>query len=73
MKQHSEKRAKAAVELLLKTMDQNVADIGTILDDFEETHDDYEKFKSKDYQALGVGYFALQQGIKKMRKILNGI
>ncbi|MBD5337707.1 MAG: hypothetical protein HDR98_01120 [Bacteroides sp.] len=72
MKKLAEKRTEDGVRLLLQSMTRNWEDIGVILEEFEETHDDYEKFKSKAYQALGVGYFALQTGIEKMNSILNG-
>ena len=57
--------------MLLQTLTRNYEDVGVILDEFEETHDDYEKYKSKYYQALGAGYFFLQRGIEKMNRILN--
>lgn len=71
MKQHSEKRTEAAVGFLLKTLEQNVADTGIILDEFEATHDDYECDQSRCYDALVVGHFALKDTIDEINKRLN--
>ena len=71
MKQHSEKRAEAAVEILLKTLTRNWYDTGIILDEFEATHDDYECEKSKHYDALVAGHFALKEAIDKINNRLN--
>lgn len=70
-KQQSEKRTEAAAGLLLKTLEQNVADTGTILDEFEATHDDYECENSKHYAALVAGYSAIKEAIKQLINILN--
>lgn len=66
MKQEIEKRADAAAKMLLLTLTQNFDDIGAILEEYEESHDDFELYHSRTYQALTVGYFALQQGMRKM-------
>lgn len=71
MKQHSEKRTEEAVRLLLKTLDQNVTDIGIILDEFESTHDDYELSHSMYYEALGAAHFTMKQAIERINKRLN--
>jgi hypothetical protein len=71
MKQHSEQRTERAVGLLLQTLEQNVADTGTILDEFEVTHDDYELCHSKQYGALNAGYFAMKDAIDKINNQLN--
>lgn len=70
-KRHSEKRAEAAVVMLLKTLEQNVADTGTILDEFEATHTDYECDQSKAYDALVAGHFALKEAIERINNRLN--
>lgn len=71
MKQHSEKRTEAAVWLLIKTLTQNFHDTGTILDEFEATHDDYECELSKPYDALVAGHFALKDALEKINNRLN--
>lgn len=71
MKQRSGKKVEEAARMLLQTLSRNHEDVGIILDEFEGTHDDYEKCQSRDYQALGAGHYALQQGIERMNRILN--
>ncbi|MDE6649462.1 MAG: hypothetical protein K2K45_05995 [Muribaculaceae bacterium] len=70
-KQHSEKRIEVALGLLLKTIEQNVADTGTILDEFEATHTEYERDQSRQYDALVAGYFALKETIDSINNRLN--
>ena len=70
-KQHSEKRTESAVGILLKTLEQNVTDTGSILDEFEETHTDYECDQSKAYDALVAGHFALKEAIERINNRLN--
>ncbi len=71
MKRLSERRTDRAVGLLLQTLKQNVAGTGTILDEFEATHDDYELCHSKQYGALNAGYFAMKEAIDKINNQLN--
>jgi len=59
------------VVLLLQTLEQNVADTGTILDEFEATHDDSELCDSKQYNALNAGYFAMKEAIETINNRLN--
>ncbi len=71
MKQHSEKRTEVAVKLLIETLTQNLNDTGTILDDFEATHNDWECDQSKQYAALVAGHFALKEAIDEINNRLN--
>lgn len=71
MKEKSEERTAAAVKLLLEVFDRNFEDSNIILEEFEETHDDEECFKSKEYQALVGANYALKQGIDRIIKHLN--
>lgn len=71
MKQHSEKRTEYAVEMLLKTLTRNFTDTGSILDEFEATHNDYECDQSKQYAALVAGHFALEEAIERINNQLN--
>ena len=71
MKQHSEKRTEMAVELLLKSLTRNFVDTGSILDEFEATHNDYECDQSKQYAALVAGHFALEEAIERIKNQLN--
>ena len=71
MKQHSEKRTEMAVELLLKSLTRNFTDTGSILDEFEATHNDYECDQSKQYAALVAGHFALEEAIERIKNQLN--
>lgn len=71
MKQHSEKRTEVAVKLLIETLTQNLNDTGTILDDFEATHNDWECYQSKQYAALVAGHFALKEAIDEINNRLN--
>ena len=70
-KQNSEKRTEAAVGLLLKTLEQNVADTDIILKEFETTHTEYERDKSKTYDALVAGHFALKDAIDSINNRLK--
>ena len=71
MANFSEKRIETAVELLMKTFEQNVADTDTILNEFEVSHDDYECNQSIWYNALVAGHFALKEAIDKINNRLN--
>lgn len=71
MKQQSERKTEQAVTLLLQTLSRNFEDTNIILEEFEETHDDEECFKSKVYQALTGANYALKQGIDRINKQLN--
>lgn len=71
MKRLSEQRTDRAIRLLLQTLEQNVADAGTILDEFEATHDDCELCGSKQYNALNAGYFAMKDAIETINNRLN--
>ncbi len=72
MKQHSEKRTEVAVKLLIgDSLTQNLNDTGTILDDFEATHNDWECDQSKQYAALVAGHFALKEAIDEINNRLN--
>ncbi len=68
MKQQSERRTEQAVTLLLQTLVRNFEDTNVVLEEFEETHDDEECFKSKVYQALVGANYALKQGIERINK-----
>lgn len=70
-KQFSEHRTEVAVRILLNTLEQNVADTGTILDEFEATHNDYECDQSKTYGALVTGHELMKEAIEAINKILN--
>lgn len=71
MKQYSEKITETAIKLLIETLTQNFNDTGKILDEFEATHDDWECYKSKQYNALVAGHFALKNAIDRIEKQLN--
>lgn len=71
MKRLSEQRAERAVGLLLLTLEQNVADMETVLDEFEASHDDNELRQSRQYNALNAGYFAMKEAIEKINSQIN--
>ena len=71
MKQKSEQRTGEAIRLLLHILEQNLADTGKILDEFEASHNNYELCHSKQYNALNAGHFALKEAIDKINKQLN--
>lgn len=60
-----------AVKVLLKTLEQNFNDTGTVLDQYEATHDDCECCNSKAYNALVAGHFALEDAIERIKDQLN--
>lgn len=70
-KQHSEKRTEETVRLLLQTLTRNYEDVGLILEEFEETHDDYECDQSKQYAALVAGHFAIEEAIERIKNQIN--
>lgn len=71
MKQHSEERTGHAVKQLLQTLEQNIADTGRILTEFEDTHDDGEISGSRQYNALLAGQQAMRHAINKINNQLN--
>lgn len=71
MKQDIEKRTEAAVKILLQTLTQNEHDTGILLDEFEATHDEAERERSRHYDALVAGHFALKESIEKINNRLN--
>lgn len=71
MKRHSEKRTEVTVRLLIETLTQNLGDTGTVLDEYEATHDEWECDQSKQYAALVVGHFALKDAIETINNQLN--
>ncbi len=71
MKQHSEQKTEQAVCLLLQTIERNLQDIGTILNEYEATHDDSECGQSRQYAALTAGQFALEEAKYKINYQLN--
>lgn len=60
-----------AVKALLQTLERNFNDTGTVLDQYEATHDDSECCNSKAYNALVSGHFALEEAIEKINNQLN--
>ena len=71
MKQRAEKMTKNAAKVLLQTLEQNLMDTGTVLDQYEATHDDSECCNSKAYNALVAGHFALEKAIERINNQLN--
>lgn len=71
MKQRAEIMTDNAVKVLLQTLEQNLKDTGTVLNQYEATHDDFECCNSKQYNALVSGHFALKDAIAKINRILN--
>lgn len=60
-----------AVKALLQTLEQNQKDTDTVLDRFEETHDEAECCSSKSYQALVAGHYYLGRAIEKINRQIN--
>lgn len=59
------------MKLLLQTLEQNVADTGIILGEYESAHDDHEMCSSRQYNALLAGHCALQEAIDRINNQLN--
>ncbi len=59
------------MRLLIKSLAQDVKDSGTVLDEFEASHDTHERDRSKHYAALVAGHFALKEAIDKINDQLN--
>ena len=60
-----------AVKVLLQSLERNFNDTGTVLDQYEVTHDDSECCNSKTYSALVAGHFALEKAIERINNQLN--
>lgn len=71
MKQQTETKVDNAVKTLLQTLRQNLEDTGTVLDQYEETHNEKECADSKNYQALVAGHFFLKKAIDGINRQLN--
>ncbi len=71
MKQLSEKRTEEGVKVLLQTLTRNWYDTGILLDEFEATHNEYERDQSREYDALVAGHFALKDAIDEINNRLN--
>ena len=71
MKQQSEQRTEAALKLLLQTLEQNVADTGSVLDEFEASHTEQECEQSKQYRTLAAASFALEALKDRINEELN--
>lgn len=71
MKQQTEAKVDNAVKTLLQILRQNLEDTGTVLDQYEDTHDEKECADSRNYQALVAGHFYLEKAIKGIDRQLN--
>lgn len=71
MKKTSERQADKAVKQLLEVLTHNWYDTGVVLDNYEESHDDYELCYSKEYNALNAAHFALKETIDRINNIIN--
>lgn len=71
MKRKTEQKTEVAVKILLETLKRNEADTGTVLKEYEDTHDDHELCDSRPYNALVTGHFALKAAIDKINNQLN--
>lgn len=60
-----------AVKELLRILERNVTDTGTVLDGYEATHDDAELSESRQYNALLTGHYAMIEAIGMINKQLN--
>lgn len=71
MKRHSEERTEAGVGMLLKTLTRNWYDTGILLDEFEATHTESERERSRHYAALVAGHYALKEAMDRINNQLN--
>lgn len=71
MKRHSEERTGAGVGMLLKTLTRNWYDTGILLDEFEATHTESERERSRQYAALVTGHYALKEAMDRINNQLN--
>lgn len=63
--------AENAVKVLLQTLQRQIEDTATVLDEYEATHSEYEADQSKQYGALAEGHFAIKEAIDKINNQLN--
>ena len=63
--------AETAAVLLIESVTRIICDTGTVLDEFEATHDEWECEQSKQYDALVAGHFALKEALEKINNRLN--
>lgn len=71
MKRHSEERTEAGLRMLLQSLARNWYDTGVLLDEFEATHTESERERSRQYAALVEGHFALNEAVDRIKKQLN--
>ena len=73
MRNQSEKKVETALRELIKTVGRNIEDINQILVEFEVMHTEEERIKSKMYNALSEGYFALCLAKEKINYQISDI
>lgn len=71
MKDQTEKKVENAVKALMETLQRSLEDTGLVLGEFEAEHDEAESDRSKSYQALVAGHYALAWAIERINKQLN--
>ncbi len=59
------------IKVLLQTLQRQVEDTATVLDEYEATHTEYESSRSRYYCALVVGHFSIKEAIDKINYQLN--
>lgn len=57
--------------MLLQTLIRNYEDVGVIIEEFEATHDEHERDRSRRYDALIAGHYALKGAIEEINNRLN--
>lgn len=71
MKEQTERRAEAAVRILLETLGRNIDDTGQIIEEYESAHSESECAESRQYQALVGCRDAMKDTIDKTINRLN--
>lgn len=71
MNQEIEKRTRKALRKLRSTLTKQGAELGLALNECEEASDDFELCNDKLYEAAVGVWFAVNETIEKIGKILN--
>lgn len=70
-KQRSEEMAGRAIMQLTDVAMRYMEDVGTVLKEFENTHNDHELATSVEYQTLLAGHHGLEATMEEMNEQLN--
>lgn len=71
MKKQAEKMVEQAIKTLLATAERNREDVSTAMDRYEETHDELECSRGKNYNALVDAHNKLENLIEMLNNAIK--